>query len=296
MVNSMTGFASGQGASDGFSWTWEIRSVNARGLDLRLRVPDWLPGLEQKLRATVGDALSRGAVTLNLRISREEDAGQVQLDADALQGALKTLSAIELEARAAGVTLTTPTAMDLMKLPGIVLATADVTEPEKLSATVQADFAPVLADFLAMRAGEGRALEQIIAGQLDEIESLVTTAQQQAKDRLPQMEATLRDNLNRVLANADGLDEARLAQEIAVLVVKSDVTEEIDRLMTHVKAARALLATDGPCGRKFDFLMQEFNREANTLCSKSQDSALTATGLDLKAVIDQMREQIQNVE
>jgi len=296
MVNSMTGFASGLGAQDGFSWSWELRAVNARGLDLRLRVPDWLPGLEQALRASLGGAMARGAVTLNLRLARDDTAAHAQIDSAALAAALHNLNRIEHEARVAGVTLASPTAVDLMALRGVLNAAPEVTDAEALSKALQVDFKQILKDFLEMRASEGASLAGIITTQLDEIDRLTCLAADQASARLPKVEQVLRENLAKVLENSDGVDEGRLVQELALLAVKADVMEETDRLKTHIKAARALLSEDGPRGRKFDFLMQEFNREANTLCSKSQDSDLTATGLDLKAVIDQMREQIQNVE
>ncbi|WP_238321717.1 YicC/YloC family endoribonuclease [Halocynthiibacter namhaensis] len=292
----MTGFASGQGAKHGFSWTWELRAVNARGLDLRLRMPDWLPGLEQTLRTALTGVLARGSVTLNLRLTREETASSVRVVPETLTAALENLNQIEATARAAGVALVPTTALDVMALRGVLDSAPEITDAEALSKTLQGDFASVLQDFLDMRAAEGLSLADIIDAQLTEIEQLTEQATAQARARLPKVEQAFRENIARILDNSEAVDEGRLAQELALLAVKADVTEETDRLLTHIKAARALLGEDGPRGRKFDFLMQEFNREANTLCSKSQDSDLTATGLDLKAVIDQMREQIQNVE
>ena len=159
-----------------------------------------------------------------------------------------------------------------------------------------ADLPGLLADFQAMRASEGAALQGVIAGQLDQIAGLVAQAATEAAARRDAQATALREAMARVLANAEGVDEARLAQELALLAVRNDVTEEIDRLTAHVAAARALLADGGQVGRKFDFLVQEFMREANTLCSKAQSLALTRIGLDLKTLIDQMREQVQNVE
>jgi uncharacterized protein (TIGR00255 family) len=154
----------------------------------------------------------------------------------------------------------------------------------------------LLTSFLAMRATEGAALSEVLTGQFNQIETLTTAANAAASERKDHVANTLRENLARVLDNTEGADPDRVAQELAILAVKSDITEEIDRLASHVSAARELLATDGPIGRKLDFLSQEFNREANTICSKSQFADLTSIGLDLKAVIDQMREQVQNVE
>jgi uncharacterized protein (TIGR00255 family) len=158
------------------------------------------------------------------------------------------------------------------------------------------DLPALLNDFAANRAAEGAALAAVLAGQLERVAALCDAAQLEADARRGAVQTTLRENLARVLANADGVDETRLAQELALLAVKADVTEELDRLAAHIAAARALLADQAPVGRKFDFLMQEFMREANTLCSKSQAAALTRVGLHLKTVIDQMREQVQNVE
>ena len=165
-----------------------------------------------------------------------------------------------------------------------------------LLAVLLEEFPKLLADFDAMRAAEGAALQQVMQAQLSEVETLTAEAATLAQARKGEMAEILKRNLARVLDNTDGADEARLAQELALIAVKSDITEEIDRLAAHVTAARDLLAQGGPVGRKLDFLMQEFNREANTLCSKAQSKDLTTVGLALKAVIDQMREQVQNVE
>ncbi|HDR29098.1 endoribonuclease YicC domain-containing protein, partial [Rhodovulum sp.] len=163
-------------------------------------------------------------------------------------------------------------------------------------AALLADLDRLIDDFTAMRAAEGAALEALLRDQLAQIADLVKDAARAAEARREHMAESLRANLARVLDNSEGADPDRVAQELAMIAVKSDVREELDRLSAHVEAARALLDADGPIGRKLDFLMQEFNREANTLCSKSQSTPLTRIGLDLKHVIDQMREQVQNVE
>jgi uncharacterized protein (TIGR00255 family) len=299
MTISMTGFAARKGQGAGHSWAWDIRSVNGKGLDLRLRVPDWIEGLELALRAEISRSLQRGNVSLTLKVQRDGTGDGVDalcVNPPALMAVLRALGQVEDAAMNAGVTLAQATAADVLAVRG-VLDTSTVDEDSgPLRAAILADLPALLADFTAMRATEGAALQGVIAQQLDRIAALTNDAAVEAAARRDASAATLRDALARVLANADGVDETRLAQELAMLAVKNDVTEELDRLTAHIDAARALLADTGPVGRKFDFLMQEFMREANTLCSKAQAMALTRIGLDLKTVIDQMREQVQNVE
>jgi len=296
MIKSMTGFASGKGAHGPHSWSWELRSVNGKGLDLRLRVPDWLTGLEAALRAEMSKALGRGNVTLSLRLSREETATDIQLNANAMQAALQALAQTEAMASQQGISLAPSKASDLLALKGMIEAGTEADDAAPLVAQLKSEFGALLADFVEMRRTEGQALSTILTGQLDTVEDLTAQAAALAAQRREEMEQALRDNLARVMDNAQGADPDRVAQELALLAVKADVTEELDRLAAHVTAARGLLQQDGPVGRKFDFLTQEFNREANTLCSKAQNADLTSVGLELKAVIDQMREQVQNVE
>ncbi|WP_370401405.1 YicC/YloC family endoribonuclease [Sulfitobacter sp. JB4-11] len=296
MIRSMTGFASATGSSPPHSWSWEVRSVNGKGLDVRVRAPDWIEGLEAGLRKRISAAAARGNITCNLRLTREESGAAMAVNAGQLQSVLDAISQIEAEAMNAGVSLAPSKASDIVALRGVLEQSVTQDDGAALCKTLLTDFDAVLNDFNAMRTGEGAALTEVLASQLTEVENLTAQAATLAAARKDEMAATLRANIARVLENADGVDESRLAQELALLAVKADVTEEIDRLGAHVAAARDLMAQGGPIGRKFDFLMQEFNREANTLCSKAQNSALTAVGLALKAVIDQMREQVQNVE
>ncbi|GHF52680.1 YicC/YloC family endoribonuclease [Seohaeicola zhoushanensis] len=296
MIVSMTGFASGKGAFGSYGWTWELRSVNGKGLDLRLRVPDWLDGLENALRADLGKALTRGNVTLTLRVGRDETAGTLALNTGTMGVILDALHALETEALARGLTLAPTTAGELLGLRGMLEAGNGNEDPAPLVARLMAEFPGLVRDFVAMRRVEGAALFNILSEQLGQVEVLTARAAELAEARKAASAEALRVNLARVLDNSGGADPDRVAQELALIAVKADVTEEIDRLGAHVKAARALLAEGGAVGRKLDFLMQEFNREANTLCSKAQASDLTAVGLELKAVIDQMREQVQNVE
>lgn len=297
MIRSMTGFATQSGAQAPHAWSWELRAVNGKGLDLRLRVPDWIEGLEAGLRARLGAEIKRGNVTCNLRLSREEGGATLSVNEAQLEALLAALQLIERRAMEAGVDLAPARTSDLLSQRGLLEQSLPEDDGAALARVLLADFETVLTAFQEMRAGEGAALGRVLAAQIDEIERLTGEAEAQAEARAPQMRASLERNLARLLENSEGLEEARLAQELALIAVKADVTEELDRLRAHIAAARALLQeAEGPVGRKLDFLMQEFNREANTLCSKAQMKELTATGLALKVAIDQMREQVQNVE
>lgn len=296
-IRSMTGFASAQGALGPHSWAWELRSVNAKGLDLRLRVPDWLDGLEAALRGDLGKALARGNVSLTLRLSRSGDeAGQLEINHAALASVLEAMAQVEAAAASRKIPLAPTSATDLLGLRGVLEQSAAEEDPAPVVKALRKEFESLVAEFVQMRETEGAALATVLNSQLDQVEALTAEAARKAEDRKPKVAQALKANLARVLDNSDGADPERVAQELAMLAVKADVTEEIDRLGAHVAAARELLAAGGAVGRKLDFLMQEFNREANTLCSKAQNSALTAVGLELKAVIDQMREQVQNIE
>ena len=300
MVNaqlvSMTGFAARRGQGRGYAWTWEIRSVNGKGLDLRVRLPDWIEGLGPAARAAVAKVAARGNVTLSLKIAREAGGEALRVNAAGLDAVLDALGIVRARAEALGFEMLDPTTAEVLALRGVTDQGGEADETGPLLALLLDDLSPLLKDFAAMRRAEGRALAAVIVAQIDRVESLGAEAKAAAEARRPEMERALNENLARVLAGAAEADPDRVAQELALLVVKADVTEEIDRLAAHVDAARALLAEKGAIGRKFDFLMQEFMREANTLCSKSGNAALTRIGLDLKTVIDQMREQVQNVE
>jgi len=275
MVNSMTGFATAKGEAEGWAWTWDIRAVNARGLDIRLRLPDWIEGLDQPVRAAVAKVATRGSITLGLKLARTTEGTVETLDMAALDRALDQLVQVERAAAEKGVTLAKPTAADLISLRGIVTTRTPEDATEALTKAVLTQVDDLVAGFDAMRATEGAALAEVITKQLDQIEALTAEAGRLAEERKPQIAEKLRENLARVLGNSEGADADRVAQELAMIAVKTDVTEEIDRLGAHVTAARDLLASDAPAGRKLDFLAQEFNREANTLCSKAQSSVLT---------------------
>ncbi|SDF04862.1 TIGR00255 family protein [Salipiger thiooxidans] len=296
MRQSMTGFASRSDEAEGLRWTWDLRGVNGKGLELRLRLPDWVEGLEPLVRAAAGKRLARGNVQVSLRISGGDDEAAAELDEAALARVLEAMGRIEAEAGRRGLVLAPATAAQIVALRGVMAtgqASRDVTA---LRARLMESFEAALAEFTEMRGREGQALSGVLEGQLTQIEELVTRAAEAVEARREEQSEKLRAALARVLENSDGADATRVAQELALIAVKSDVTEELDRLTAHVAAARDLMRDKGAVGRKLDFLMQEFNREANTLCSKSGSSALTQIGLALKTVIDQMREQVQNVE
>ncbi|MEM1233674.1 MAG: YicC/YloC family endoribonuclease [Pseudomonadota bacterium] len=290
----MTAYATRSGAKGPFTWVWELRGVNGKGLDLRLRLPDWISGLDQAVRSALGAALARGNLQVSLKVSRAEpQAGGV--NETAVVEAVAGLKRVEVLAGDAGLHLAPLTAADIYAIRSVTESGGEDDGGPELAKAITEDLAPLIADFIAMREAEGAALGQVIDGQLSAITAHVADAKALLPDRGTAQAETFRAAMARVLQEID-IDEARLAQELAQLAIKADVMEEIDRLEAHIAAARDLLSKDAPVGRKLDFLMQEFNREANTLCAKSGDAALTAIGLDLKVAIDQMREQIQNVE
>lgn len=292
MIRSMTAYASVAGRREDCGWTWEMRGVNGRGLDLRLRAPDWTEGLEARARLVIQNRVARGNVTAVLKVER--DARSAAFDAASIESVLDRIVAVEAIAAARGKVLAPCRATDI--LAGQAQPGAASAEPALLDAIVADLENRVLPSFVEMRETEGRALQSVLSDQLDTIAALTARAADEAGDRRERVARQIREAHERITENSDAINPDRLTQELAVIGMKTDVTEEIDRLRAHVDAARKLLAADAPVGRKLDFLMQEFNREANTLASKSQDTALTSTALDLKTVIERMREQVQNVE
>lgn len=295
MTHSMTAYASRTGQSDTASWHWDLRSVNGRGLDIRTRLPDGMDKLDQTLRTALGKALHRGTVTVTLKVTRIDGAAALNIDEAQLDRVLQALDLVQERAFAAGVTLGQPTAADVLSARGVLGQAASANSDPDLHAALTTDIGPLLADFTAMRAHEGAALQHIIADQLDRTRTLIDQAHALAEARKPKVRTALRDAYAKIM-EVTAADDARLVQELALLATKQDVTEELDRLKAHVAAAWDIIEDDGPAGRRLDFLAQEFNREVNTLCAKSQDVELTQVGLALKLVVDQMREQIQNVE
>ncbi|HTC08318.1 MAG TPA: YicC/YloC family endoribonuclease [Acetobacteraceae bacterium] len=296
---SMTGFARSAGSIDtvpgGLAWGWELRSVNGRGLDLRFRLPAGWDALEPVLRDLAGKQLKRGNVTANLTLKREIEA-RLAPDPAALEQALVLVK--QLHARMPDSP--PPRAEALLALPGVLRpagATDTTGEPSDAAiAALRDGFATALTALVAARQAEGGRLRATLDGLLDEIAALHRTATSDAADQPAQHRARMLENVQSLLRETPALPEERIAQEVAILAARSDVREELDRLASHIEAARALLKEAVGIGRRFDFLVQEFMREANTLCSKSATKPLTATGLKLKAVIEQLREQVQNIE
>ena len=295
-LQSMTGFASVSGQTDGVEWAWEARSVNARGLDLRARLPEGLEGLEARARSEGAKQFKRGNISYSLKMQRPEGNGLAQLNSGALDVMIEATKSARDAALAAGLDLAPVTACDILGLRGVLDHGRRAENSKALEEAVNAGLTDMFLALKASRANEGKALKTILTTQIDQISALLEDARKSDTVRSARTGDILRARVEALLADTKIVDEARLAQELATLAVKADITEEVDRLEAHIASAYALLTENGPVGRKLDFLMQEFNREANTLCSKSGDTALTVAGLELKVVIDQMREQVQNVE
>ena len=288
----MTGFARTDGAVPGLSWAWELRSVNGRSLDVRLRLPPGLEALDPALREEAARTLRRGNVSATLTIKREERA-RLAVDPAVLEEVLHL--ALDVAARIPGAP--PPRAEALLAMPGVLRAAApDDAASQPGVAAVQGGFTQALADLQASRLAEGARLGTMLQTQLDEVARLHAQAAGQAADQPAMQRARMMDSLAALLRGNPGLPEDRIAAEVALLATRSDVREELDRLSSHLAAAYALLQDGAPVGRRFDFMVQEFGREVNTLCSKSASIPLTATGLRLKAVVEQIREQVQNVE
>lgn len=296
-IASMTGYADASGAAPGLGWTWEARSVNGRGLDVRLRLPEGFDALDAAVRAAAAKALSRGSVTVTLRLARGGAAAGPRLNGTVLESVIAAALAVGEAASRQGLDLAPMTAADLLAARGVLEGEAAAPgEDAALAAQVAAGLDGLFAALAETRNREGAALAAVISAQLDRVAELATAARETATARAARSGELLRTRVEALLGATAAVDAGRLAQELALLAVKADVTEELDRLSAHVAAARALLDGDGPAGRRLDFLMQEFNREVNTLCSKAGAGDLTAIGLELKVVVDQMREQVQNVE
>ncbi len=294
-IYSMTGFARSEGLIGAMAFVFELRSVNGRGLDLRLRLPGGFDALEPFIRERAGAVLKRGNVTINLAVKRD-DTPKVALDEAVLEQMLQR--ALALAARIPGCA--PPQAEALLALPGVMRAGGvdeiDEAATEQRMQTLRSAFEQALAQLVATRAAEGTRTEAMIAAQVNEIAALHAEAIVLAADQPTIQQARMLEQVQALLGQLPALPEERIAQEVAVLAARSDVREELDRLGAHIEAARGLLAEAGAVGRRFDFLTQEFVRETNTLCSKSASVPLTSVGLQLKAAIEQMREQVQNVE
>jgi uncharacterized protein (TIGR00255 family) len=293
-VSSMTGFARAEGMVHGTGFAWELRSVNGKGLEVRLRLPPGLERLETSVRQAVQRRFGRGNIQATLTLAR-----QASVSAPVINEALLREVAARATQLAADHGLAPPSADGLLALRGVM----EPAEPEQGEEERAANDAALLAGLeraiealAAARAAEGQVLAPVLLGHVAAIEVLSREAEADPARDPAAIRARIGEQVRLLLGASSGLDEARLHQEAALLATRADVREELDRLAAHVAAARELIETGGPVGRKLDFLSQEFIRESNTLCSKSNAASLTAIGLRLKGVVDQFREQVQNLE
>jgi uncharacterized protein (TIGR00255 family) len=293
-LSSMTGFARGHGVNGAYAWTWELKSVNAKGLELRLRLPGGWDAVEGPARSRAAEVLSRGTVYANLTVKREGVAPVARINEpvlDAVLAAARSLSG-RLDA--------SPPAIDgILSLKGVIdIVEEDESEDERRAgeAAVLAGFDRVLADLAAMRRQEGEALSRVLSARLAEIKALAERAEAAPGRRPEAVRARLADQVATLLASSDRFDPDRLHQEAILIASKADIREELDRLASHIAQVEKLIRQGGAVGRRLDFLAQELHRETNTLCAKSNDVELTNVGLELKSVVEQFREQVQNLE
>lgn len=294
-IASMTGFAREAGITGPYQWAWEIKTVNGRGLEVRVRMPPGLEAVGEEARNQLLKALTRGQGQLNLTLTRASTAPRLRVNQEALQSLLGAIGGLSLPETVK------PASLDgLLAVRGVVEVDEGVAEPGQDDALLPALKAAVtgLIDSLKeVRLQEGRALSNVLGQQLDRISELVDQAEAAPARQPEAIRARLQAQITQILeAGGASLDPARLHQEAVLIAARADIREELDRLRAHVEAARGLLSEGGPVGRRLDFLAQEFGREANTLCAKANDVSLSRIGLDLKSVVEQFREQVQNVE
>lgn len=292
-LQSMTGFARREGSVGRYRWAWELRSVNGKGLDVRLRLPPGTERLENEIRNRIGGRFARGNLQASLSLSGEGSASVPLVNEEVLSAVLAMAERLKQRIDAA------PLTMDgLLALRGVIEFREPEDSAEAIAATdiaILAGLDQALAALEEMRASEGAALTRVLLGQLARIEEIVRQVETDPARTPEAIRARIAAQVA-LLADAPSIDPQRLHAEAALLATKADLREEIDRLHAHVAAARSLIEGGGPVGRRLDFLAQEFNRETNTICSKSNAATVTAHGLELKVVVDQLREQIQNIE
>lgn len=292
-VSSMTGFARTDGAADGFGWTWELRSVNGKGLDVRVRLNGGFERLEAKVRDAVSQRFKRGNMGVTLNVVRSADTGAYSVNRELLAELVSIAEEFDNTS-----SLSSGTIADLLNVRGVLEAVEtqeDEATRDARDDAVLASLADAIEQMADHRAEEGQKLDVMLRGHVDNIEETVTRAENCASARGDAIKERLKRQIEELM-DAGKFDPERLHQEAALLATKADIREEIDRLKAHISAARDMLTKGGAIGRKLDFLCQEFNREANTLCSKANDIELTNCGMELKVIIDQLREQVQNVE
>ncbi len=294
-LQSMTGFARAEGTSGRYRWAWELRSVNGKGLDIRMRLPQGMEGFETEIRRLLGQYLTRGNIQVGLSVSVSENRVEAVLNRDALDAVMRLRDEL-------GTDLVDPAPLRLdalLSIRGLVDFREAQDDEQALSARdadILAGLEQAVRALCDMRMTEGDALCRVLSDHVANIEELALKVEADPSRQPEEIARKLETQLAALLEASPSLDRDRLHAEAALLATKADLREEIDRLKAHVTAARDLLAMGGPIGRKLDFLAQEFNRESNTICSKSNAVAVTAAGIELKVVIDQFREQVQNLE
>ncbi len=293
-LQSMTGFARHEGAHEQMRWAWELRSVNNRGLDVRIRVPSGFERYEPDFKRMLSEAFQRGNIQASLTITRDDARLQAVINEDVLTAVMR--AAQQLSER---VEASPPTLDGLLNIRGVL----EIGEPEMAEGAIEAEYTACLAGLSVavdalktMRTAEGSRIGGFLAGQINDISALIVRADKDPSATSEGIAERLKSQVSALLNTGAELDKDRLYMEAALLAAKSDIREELDRLLAHVDACRNLLTDGGAIGRRLDFIAQEFNRESNTLCSKSNSAALTKIGLDLKVLVDQFREQVQNLE
>ena len=292
-LNSMTGFGSADGAGNSGQWIWDLKSVNGRGLDIRVRLPPGFESLEKDVRERLAQHVSRGNVSVSLTFKPAERSVGVRLDEQVLETIIETAEALRTRLGGGPVNVE-----QLLSIRGVLIADEAENVPvDEVLPEVRKTLDQAIDALCNSRSGEGRRLADILAEQIDEISTIVTRIAAHPARTPEAIKARLAQTIERLTGTeATDFDPARLHQEAMLLATKADIEEELQRLSAHVEAARELLALKEPVGRRFDFLTQEFNREANTICSKSNHAEITSAGLELKTIVDRLREQVQNVE
>jgi uncharacterized protein (TIGR00255 family) len=293
-LSSMTGFARSHGASGPYAFEWELKSVNAKGFDLRMRLPAGWDELEAYAKRRAGEVLSRGTVYANLNVKRASAASSVRINEEVLASIVKIAGVL-----AGRIDAVAPSIDGLLAIKGVI----EVAEPESneaedeaARAAAAAAFDQALLNLVEMRQREGVTLGQILSQRMDEIERLAKRAEAAPGRKPDAIRSRLAEQIAALLDVSDRFDMDRLNQEAILIAAKADIREELDRIASHISQAREMIGKGGPVGRRLDFLAQEFNREVNTCCSKSNDLELTNTGLEMKNIVEQFREQVQNLE